>query len=85
MTKDYLPVIDRIFFGQLFDPSQYQMVVTFKPLLQKATADSLGTNPYPTNPTYPNIPASLENTAPFIQVGLDQLGGEVWDASVGSL
>jgi hypothetical protein len=43
----------------------------------------LGTNPYPSNPTYPNISAALENTSPFIQVGLDQLGGEVWDAQAG--
>jgi PEP-CTERM motif len=86
VTKDYLPIIDRNFFGQVFDPSQYSMVVKFKPLLTKATADSLGTNPYPTNPTYPNItPASgLENTAPFFTVGVDQLGGEVWDAQAGA-
>src|SRR4029079_2464623 len=83
VTKDYLPIIDRAFFGQLFDPSQYQIQVKFKPLLQKSTADSLGTNPYPSNPTYPNISAALENTSPFIQVGLDQLGGEVWDAQAG--
>ena len=24
VTKDYLPIIDRKFFGQLFDPSQYR-------------------------------------------------------------
>ena len=80
VTKDYLPIIDRAFFGQLFDPAQYQIVVKFKPLLQKTTADSLGTNPYPTNPSYPPINAALENTAPLFAVGLDQLGGEVWDA-----
>ena len=83
VTKDYLPIVDRAFFGQLFDPSQYQLQVKFKPLLQKTTADSLGTNPYPTNPVYPNITAALENTSQFIQVGIDQLGGEVWDAQAG--
>jgi hypothetical protein len=63
------------------------MVVKFKPLLTAATANSLGTNPYPTNapsgpsgPGYPPIPASLENSAPLFTVGIDQLGGEVWDA-----
>ena len=60
------------------------MQVKFKPLLQKSTADSLHTNPYPSNPTYPNISAALENSSPFIQVGLDQLGGEVWDAQAGA-
>src|SRR6478672_995559 len=84
VTKDYLPIIDRAFFGQLFDPSQYLLQVKFKPLLQKSTADSLHTNPYPTNPSYPGITAATENTSPFIQVGLDQLGGEVWDAQAGA-
>jgi hypothetical protein len=83
ITKDYLPIIDRNFFGQTFDPTQYSMVVKFKPLLTQATATSLGTNPYPTNTTYPPIPASLENSAPLFSVGFDQLGGEVWDASSG--
>src|SRR5262249_592998 len=47
--------------------------------------------PYPTSgdpavpgSAYPGISTALENTAPFIQVGIDQLGGEVWDASVGA-
>ncbi len=56
----------------------------FKPLLQKTTADSLGVNPFPTNPTYPPISAALENTAPVFSVALDQLGGYVWDNEAGS-
>jgi hypothetical protein len=84
VTKDYLPIVDRAFFGQLFDPSEYQLQVKFKPLLTQATANSLGTNPYPSNPTYPPITAALENTAPYFQIGLDQLGGEVWDAQAGA-
>jgi hypothetical protein len=84
VTKDYLPIVDQMAFGQVFDPTQYQMVVKFKPLLQKTTAQSLNTNPYPTNATYPGITAALENNAPYFQVGVYQLGGEVWDASVGA-
>ncbi len=84
LTQDLFPIIDRAAFGQLFDPDQYQIEVKFKPLLQKTTADSLGTNPFPSNPTYPNITAALENTAPFFQVSLDQHGGYVWDAEAGS-
>ena len=83
ITSAYFPIIDRAAFGQRFDPDQYQIQVKFKPLLTQATANSLGTNPYPSNPTYPNIPASLENTAPFLQVALDQQGGYVWDAEAG--
>ncbi len=83
ITKDYLPIIDRAAFGQQFDPSQYEIQVKFKPLLQKSTADSLGVNPYPSNPTYPAISAALENTGTSFTVGLDQQGGFVWDASAG--
>ena len=81
ITKDYLPIINRDAFGQQFDPSQYSVQVKFKPLLQQSTATSLGTNPYPSNPTYPPINAALENTATSMIVGLDSLGGYVWDAS----
>ena len=83
ITKNYLPVIDRAAFGQQFDPSQYEIQVKFKPLLQKTTADGLGVNPFPTNPTYPPISAALENTADSFTIGLDQQGGFVWDAQSG--
>jgi hypothetical protein len=84
ITSAFLPIIDRAAFGQRFDPDQYQIQVKFKPLLTQATANSLMTNPFPSNPTYPNISASLENSAPFFQVALDQQGGYVWDAEAGS-
>ena len=84
ITADYFPIIDQMAFGQRLDPDQYQIQVKLKPLLQKTTADSLGTNPYPTNPTYPNITAGLENTANFFTVTTDPLGGYVWDAEAGS-
>lgn len=84
VTKDFLPIIDQRHFGQVIDPSQYQIEVKFKPLLQKTTADSLGTNPFPSNPAYPNISAALENTANFVQVGLDLMGGYVWDVGTGT-
>lgn len=83
ITKDFMPIIDQRHFGQVIDPSQYQIEVKFKPLLQQSTANSLGTNPFPTNPTYPNISAALENTANSVQVGLDLMGGFVWDAEAG--
>lgn len=83
VTKDFMPIIDQRHFGQVIDPSQYQIEVKFKPLLQQSTANSLGTNPFPTNPTYPNISAALENTANSVQVGLDLMGGFVWDAEAG--
>ena len=83
-ASNYFPVIDRAAFGQVFDPSEYQISVKFKPLLQKTTADSLGTNPFPTNPTYPPISAALENTSPLLTVGLDLLGGYVWDVEAGT-
>lgn len=84
ISNSYLPVIDRAAFGQQFDPSLYEIQVKFKPLLQKTTADSLGVNPYPTNPTYPNITAAVENTATQFTVGLDQQGGFVWDIASSS-
>lgn len=83
INSSYYPAIDRVTGGQIFDPAEYQIEVKFKPLLTQATANSLGVNPFPSNPTYPNIPANLENTAPLIGVGLDVLGGYVFDAETG--
>jgi hypothetical protein len=83
INSGYYPAIDRVGFGQLFDPAEYQIEVKFKPILTQATANSLGTNPFPSNPAYPNIPATLENTAPLFTVGLDLLGGYVFDAEAG--
>jgi hypothetical protein len=80
INSGYYAAIDRVGFGQLFDPAEYQIEVKFKPILTQATATSLGINPFPTNPSYPNIPATLENTAPLFGVGLDLLGGYVFDA-----
>jgi hypothetical protein len=72
ITNAYAPVIDRAAFGQLFDPTQYQIEVKFKPLVQSA---------FPTGPT---IPANLLNTATLMQVSLDRHGGYIWDAEVGT-
>ncbi len=33
LTNDYFPIVDRGSFGQLFDPSEYQFEVKFKPIL----------------------------------------------------
>jgi hypothetical protein len=75
----YAPTLDRVAFGALFDPAEYQIEVKFKPLLTQATANSLGVNPFP-NQAYPPITSDLENTAPFFHVGLDRQAGFVWDA-----
>ena len=83
INSNYYPALDKSAFGQIFDPSEYQIAVKFKPLLTQATANSLGTNPFPSNPSYPNIPANLENTAPLFNVGLDVEGGFVFDADAG--
>jgi hypothetical protein len=83
INSGYYPAIDRVGFGQLFDPAEYQIAVKFKPLLTQATANMLGTNPFPSNPSYPPISTALENTAPFFGVGLDLLGGYVFDSEAG--
>jgi hypothetical protein len=83
INAGYYPAIDRVGFGQLFDPADYQIAVKFKPLLTQATANSLGVNPFPSNPSYPPISAALENTAPLFGVGLDLLGGYVFDSEAG--
>ncbi len=83
ISSSYYPAIDRVGFGQLFDPAEYQIEVKFKPLLTQATANSLGVNPFPSNPSYPPISTALENTAPFFGVGLDLLGGYVFDSEAG--
>jgi hypothetical protein len=33
LTKDFFPIVDRSAFGQVFDPSEYQIEVKFKPIL----------------------------------------------------
>jgi hypothetical protein len=79
LTKDYYPIIDRGSFGQLFDPTEYQIEVKFRPIV--------GADPFPVKNEAHTFRVGLEQVDGYVfdaEAGIYKRADELHTFTVGT-